>query len=143
MGRWEHPEAGADNLSSPSPQSFISTISKLAMKMAISATQRPTRHWVNESQVLPGKGGWPVAGLGSCGSGGRRRANGRETRLDPPLSTSSHFPSPFVYLPFFFFFFPYFPVVDLFTCPHATHEKRKIGIINSNEGFVAIGITTI
>ena len=143
MGRWEHPEAGADNLSSPSPQSFISTISKLAMKMAISATQRPTRHWVNESQVLPGKGGWPVAGLGSCGSGGRRRANGRETRLDPPLSTSSHFPSPFVYLPFFFFFFPFFLFFFFFPSPPPPHEKSKFGLSPSTEGFVAIGITTI
>lgn len=76
---------------------------------------------------------WDLVGLGSEASEWERNTSGPSTFHFFPLSQ-----------PFFFLsFFSSFPVVDLFTCPHATHEKRKIGIINSNEGFVAIGITTI
>ena len=74
-----------------------------------------------------------LVGLGSEASEWERNTSGPSTFHPSPDSFSFFLP----------FLFSYFPVVDLFTCPHATHEKRKISIINSNEGFVAIGITTI
>lgn len=89
------------------------------MNMAISATQKSTQA-LGESQVLPGKGGWPVAGLGILWVWGRRRANGRETRLDPPLSI----PALILFLFFFLFFFLIFL---LLICSHAHTPRTKRG----------------